>query len=117
MTGELQTISHQALMEQVVEVARVGVPCGLPGQRQRLEPGFVLKNGTVLFEREKDGRGLYIGGAGMDGMYLRTTERYEPIRDADGKILAFRRVWPPPVLAKLRTQGKKNRKAERSMER
>lgn len=117
MTGQLQTVSHRELMEMVVEIAGTGVPCGLPGQRQRIEPGFVLKNGAVLFESEKDGKGLYIGGAGMDGMYLRTQERYESIRDDDGTILAFRRVWPPPVLAKLRTQGKTNRKSERSMER
>ena len=62
---ELQTVSHRELMEPVVEIAQTGVPCGLPGQSQRMEPGFVLKNGTVLLESEKDGRGLYIGGAGM----------------------------------------------------
>lgn len=92
MNDELRAVTHRELMEQVVEIKRTGVPCGLPGQRQRMEPGFVLKNGAVLFESEKDGKGLYIGGAGMDGMYLRTPERYEPLLGADGEILAFRRV-------------------------
>ena len=115
---ELQTVSHRELMEPVVEIAQTGVPCGLPGQSQRMEPGFVLKNGTVLLESEKDGRGLYIGGAGMDGMYLRTQERHEPIRDDGGSILTFRRVQPPSVLEKLAASGQSGMKSEiRSMER
>ena len=115
---ELQTVSHRELMEPVVEIAQAGVPCGLPGQSQRMEPGFVLKNGSVLLESEKDGRGLYIGCAGMDGMYLRTQERYEPIQNNSGKILAFRRVQPPSVLERLAVPGKAGMKSEiRSMER
>lgn len=116
---ELQTVSHRELMEPVVEIAQTGVPCGIPGQRQRLEPGFVLKNGIVLLESEKDGTGRYIGGAGMDGMYLRTRERYEPIQDNEGHILAFRRVQPLSVLEKLAASRERGRtKSEnRSMER
>ena len=34
---ELQTVSHRELMEPVVEIAQAGVPCGLPGQSQRME--------------------------------------------------------------------------------
>lgn len=115
---ELQTVSHRELMEPVVEIAGTGVPCGLPGQGQRIEPGFVLKNRSVLLESEKDEKGLYIGGAGMGGMYLRTPERYEPLLGTDGEILAFRRVQPPSVLEKLAAPGKGGMKSEkRSMER
>ncbi len=46
MTEELQTITHQELMADVVRVRQIGVPCGLFSKRT--EPGFVLENGTVL---------------------------------------------------------------------
>ncbi len=72
MADELQNVSQQ--MSDVVKVRQIGVPCGL--FEKRTEPGFVLENGTVLLESEKDEQGRYIGGAGMDGMYLRTPERY-----------------------------------------
>jgi len=108
-------------MADVVGIQQTGVPCGL--FNRRIEPGFVLDNGTVLLESERDRAGLYIGGAGMDGMYLRTNERYEPVRDGDGRLLAFRRVDHQSVLNRLKqleTQEKscKNRNAAgRDMER
>ena len=70
MAGDLSTVAHAELMEDVVGVRQTGVPCGLVNQR--MEPGFVLANGVVLLESEKDKYGRYTGGAGMDGMYLRT---------------------------------------------
>lgn len=101
MKDNLQTVSHAELMADVVGIRQSGVPCGL--FNRRTEPGFVLDNGTVLLECEKDAQGRYIGGAGMDGMFLRTPERYEPVRGEKGQILAFCRVEPQSVLDKLRT--------------
>lgn len=75
---------------EIVGIAQEGVPYGLAGHIT--EHGFVLENGTVLLESEKDGNGFYIGGTGMDGMYLRTPERYEPVRDEFGGLTGFRRV-------------------------
>ena len=57
-----------------------------------MESGFVLADGTALLESEKDESGFYVGGAGMDGMFLRTNERYEPVRDENGAVTAFRRM-------------------------
>ena len=74
----------------VSRVASEGIPCGLISKH--IEPGFLLVDGTVLLESEKDENGFYIGGAGMDGMYLKTGTLYEPVRDDDGKITSFRRM-------------------------
>ena len=75
---------------QIVEIAQVGVPIGY--SNRRMDPGYMLANGTALLESEKDEAGFYVGGAGMDGMYLRTPARYEPVRDEDGTVIAFRRM-------------------------
>ena len=75
---------------EIVGIRQVGVPMGLINQHT--EPGYMLENGTALLESEKDEAGFYIGGAGMDGMFLRTVERYEPVRDEDGAVTAFRRM-------------------------
>lgn len=73
-----------------VKIKQTGVLCGL--YQKRVEPGYVLENGTVLLESEKDEQGRYIGGAGMDGMYLATAERYSPAYSATGEIMAFQRM-------------------------
>ena len=70
------------------------VPCGM--WDQRMEPGFVLWNGTVLLESEREDSGCYKAGAGMDGMYLRTPELYRPVYTDDGRLWAFRQVQPAP---------------------
>lgn len=75
---------------QIVEIAQVVVPIGYINRRT--DPGYMLANGTALLESEKDEAGFYVGGAGMDGMYLRTPARYEPVRDEDGTVIAFRRM-------------------------
>lgn len=71
----------------MVKIKQLGVPMGL--FKRRIDPGYVLENGIVLLETERDEYGRYIGGAGMDGMYLKTNERYEPVRDDDGQIVGF----------------------------
>lgn len=73
---------------EIIAIRQVGVPCGLI--QPRMEAGYLLADGTALLEREKDENGFYIGGAGVDGMYLRTPQRYEPVRDDRGKVTAFR---------------------------
>lgn len=75
---------------EIVGITQEGVSVGLSGQRT--VPGFVLENGTALLECEKDINGFYIGGAGMNGMYLKTPERYEAVRDEAGQLTGFRSV-------------------------
>ena len=75
---------------EIVGIRQVGVPIGYINRRT--DPGYMLANGTALLESEKDEAGFYVGGAGMDGMYLRTPARYEPVRDEDGAVYAFRRM-------------------------
>ena len=107
MMDDLFTVTHAELMADIVGIQQTGVPYGL--FNRRIEPGYVLKNGTVLLESEKDGAGRYIGGAGMDGMYMRTNERYEPLPGLDGKPRAFRRVDRNSVLEKLKAQEKQEK--------
>lgn len=71
----------------MVKIKQLGVPMGL--FNRRIDPGYVLEDGCVLIESERDEFGRYIGGAGMDGMYLRTNRRYEPVRDDAGEIIGF----------------------------
>ena len=73
---------------EIIAIQQRGVPCGLT--QSRIEEGYLLQDGTTLLESEKDENGFYIGGAGMDGMYPRTPQRYEPVRNDSGKITAFR---------------------------
>lgn len=75
---------------EIVGINQVGVSVGLINKHT--EPGYLLADGSAVLESEKDEAGFYIGGAGMDGMFLRTAERYEPIWDDDGTIYAFRRM-------------------------
>ena len=62
--------------------------------QNRTEAGYLLEDGTALLEAEKDENGFYLGGAGMDGMYMKTSASYEPVRDEDGRVTAFRRISP-----------------------
>jgi hypothetical protein len=73
------------------------LPMGLPGVNRRMVSGFMLANGFVLLESERDPQGRYYGGAGMDGMYLRTPHIFTPVWDESGKIRAFREVLAEPV--------------------
>lgn len=61
-----------------------------------MEQGFVLWNGTVLLESEREDSGCYKAGAGMDGVYLRIPEFYRPVYTDDGRLWAFRQVRPAP---------------------
>ncbi|MDE6455085.1 MAG: DUF4316 domain-containing protein, partial [Dysosmobacter sp.] len=86
------------------------VPCGLV--EQRMEPGYILWNGTVLLESERDDSGCYRAGSGMDGMYLRTPELYRPSYTDDGRLWAFRQVRPTPenylATAEMSVEGNYN---------
>lgn len=73
------------------------LPMGLPGVNRRMVSGFVLATGFVLLDSERDSQGRYYGGAGMDGMYLRTPHIFTPVRDAAGEIRTFREVLSEPV--------------------
>jgi len=78
-------------------VKTTAVPMGLSGVNRRTVDGYVLADGTVLLESERDKQGRYFGGAGMDGMYLRTQRLYVPVKNVSGEIRAFREVLPAPV--------------------
>ena len=80
-----------------VAIAQIGVPYGL--FQRRIEPGYVLENGTVLLECEKDAFGRYQGGAGMDGMYIKIPAFYVPLRAENGQIRVFQQVAPENYLA------------------
>ena len=84
-----------------IGIVQTGVPCGLI--QKRMELGYVLADGTVLLESERDANGCYKGGAGMDGMYLQTGRLYAPVRGDDGQIRAFREVKPENYLAAAET--------------
>ena len=58
----------------------------------RIESGYLLSNETVLLESKKDENGFYVGGADMNGIYLSSQERYEPVRNKDGAITGFRQM-------------------------
>ena len=75
---------------QMVGIERVGVPMGLINKRT--ENGYVLSDGCAVMESSRDTNGFYIGGAGMDGMYLATENRYEPVFNDDGCITSFRQI-------------------------
>ena len=74
----------------ILSIRQTGVPVGLTATHT--EPGFLLSDGTALLESEKDENGFYVGGAGMDGMYLKTGRLYEPVRDEDGTVTGFRQM-------------------------
>jgi hypothetical protein len=78
------------------------IPMGLPGINRRMVQGFVLTNDVVLLDSERDPQGRYYGGAGMDGMYLRTPHIFTPVRDATGEIRAFREVLSKPYKSRKR---------------
>lgn len=70
-----------------IAVAQSGVP-GNPDQGWA-EPGFILADGTVLLESERDSFGRYRSDAGMN-----TGRLYAPVREKDGRIRAFQEVKP-----------------------
>lgn len=74
----------------IVEIREVGVPMGFP--QKQIKEGFQLCDGSVVVDSMRDANGFYIGGAGMDGMYLATEDRYEPVLDDEGLISAFRKI-------------------------
>ncbi len=89
-----------------IGIRQTGVTCSLPDRRT--EPGYILRNGAVLLESERDAiSGCYRGGSGMGGMYLRTGELYRPVY-ADGKISAFRQVQPENYLAGAEMSAEQN---------
>ena len=77
-----------------VGIRQKSVPYGYP--KGRIEPGYLLQDGTALLERERDASGCYIGGVGMDGIYLKTGQLYRPVYSDVGQLLAFRPVRPAP---------------------
>lgn len=75
------------IMNKLLKVASNKVDYGF--LQHRIIPGYVLENGIVLLDEERDEQGRYIGGVGMDGMYLRTDSRYTPVLDKTGTVTAF----------------------------
>lgn len=92
MEHERYSMTLTDVPAELVGIRREGIPVGL--FQSRIEAGYLLEDGTALLEAEKDENGFYLGGAGMDGMYLKTSARYEPVRDEAGRVTAFRRISP-----------------------
>ena len=76
-------------MSKSMKVVAYEIPYGYPEHRRRMIPGYVLEDGVVLLESEKDESGRYRGGAGMDGMYMQTGGRYMPVYGENNTIVAF----------------------------
>jgi len=76
-------------MSKDFKVVAYELPYGYPKKNRRMIPGYVLEDGVVLLESEKDEDGSYKGGAGMDGMYLQTGRRYTPVFNDNNIPLAF----------------------------
>ena len=83
-----------------ISIKTTAVPMGLPDVNRRTVDGYVLEGGVVLLESERDGQGRYYGGAGMNGMYLRTPRLFTPMKNESGEIRAFREVLPAPMKAR-----------------
>lgn len=75
-----------------IAICQAGVPVGL--FEKRIEPGYLLEDGAVLLESERDMEGNYLGGAGMDGVYLKTGAVYAPVLNGAGHVRAFRTLDP-----------------------
>lgn len=80
-------------MGKIYEIVSREVEYGL--FKKHVEPGYVLENGIVLSDDVRDENGDYIGGAGMDGIYLRTPQTYRPVFSEVGDdlhLFGFERV-------------------------
>lgn len=94
-------------LARFVGIRAEGVEVGFPSENRTTQPGYVLKNGTVLLESERDPQGLYRAGAGMDGMYLRVPGLYAPLV-LDGKVTGFLEVENPLRTAELTMEQNAN---------
>lgn len=73
-------------LRNIIAVSQIGVEYG--HFDRRMVSGYILENGAVLLDGERDAAGNYFGGAGMDGMYLKTGELYRPAIE-NGKLIGF----------------------------
>lgn len=90
MEDNRYTLTLEDVPAEIIGIQQVGVPYD-PNQ-SHTEAGYILKDGTILLEGEKDTEGFYVGGMFMDGRYLKTIHLYEPVRNSRGKVTAFRRM-------------------------
>lgn len=70
------------------------VTIGWPEEMRRTVPGYVLDDGILLLEREKNAHGNYIGCTGMDGMLTETSRLFYPVKEND-EIIAFEEIREP----------------------
>jgi hypothetical protein len=68
----------------------VQIPCGYSAKQT--EFGYKLSNGVLLMPSERDINGYYFGAVGLDGIFLRTGTRYQPIYDDCKQLQAFQKV-------------------------
>ena len=104
MNGQNEKHGQPAMPE--IGIRQADVPYGL--LYRRTEAGYVLEDGTVLLESERDEAGRYKGGAGMDGMYLATGRLYMPVPDGAGGVRAFQEVRPENYLASAEMDAEGN---------
>ena len=78
-------------MSKIYRVISREVMYGYPKHSQRMIPGYILEDGVVLLDSERDEVGAYKGGAGMEGIYLQTGRRYSPIFEQN-TVVAFAEI-------------------------
>ena len=93
----MNTPTGKPLFGPEISVIQTEVPFGL--FQKKSVPGYLLSDGVILLESERNEKGFYKGGAGMDGMYLQTGRVYAPVFSDDGNIRAFKELMPENYLA------------------
>lgn len=106
--------------EQFAAITDFGVTIGLTGVNQRKEPGYVLDNGLVLLNSERDSQGNYKAGAGLDVCFYRPGVSLSRSAMGMGRLSPFwknsrnapaRKTWmplPPTVLSRPRNGMKQS---------
>ena len=90
MGNDRYQMTLEEVLGTILSVRQEGVLMGI--STKCIVSGYLLSNGTVLLESEKDENGFYVGGNYVNGEYLKSQERYEPVRNEDGAITGFRQM-------------------------
>lgn len=90
MGNDRYQMTLEEVLGTILSVRQEGVLMGI--STKCIVSGYLLSNGTVLLESEKDENGFYVGGDYVNGEYLKSQERYEPVRNENGAITGFRQM-------------------------
>ncbi|MDE7260588.1 MAG: hypothetical protein K2N78_00760 [Oscillospiraceae bacterium] len=73
-----------------IGIVQTDISCGI--RQEQTEKGYLLTDGTVLLESERDTFGRYRSGVGMDGIFLQSGKLYAPVICEKGQISAFQKI-------------------------